>query len=242
MRLKFRAPRVSTPRVLALSATLAMAMASAGQANVIFTDSFELPKTGNWRVYDLVGDDSADPADGSEGWANTVGSGIEIQTNSTLGFINAHEGDQYVELDSDRNKGGTSSDTNSSMTRTVDLTKGIYELVWYYFPRTNNDGNDNLIEVFLDGHSEKLGTNLIGSASLSRSGTDDWVKITNRFSVDGTDNAYGLTFRAGGKENTLGGFVDSVTLSAVPLPATVLMLGSALGAAGVAGWRRRRPA
>lgn len=150
-------------RFLAVSATLALATASTGHANIIFTDSFELPATDNWKVYDLVGDDSTDPANGSNGWANTVGSGIEIQTNSTLGFIDAHDGDQYVELDSDSSNGGTSAQTNSAMTRKVDLAKGVYELVWYYFPRTNNDGDDNLIEVFVDGASEALATNLIGS-------------------------------------------------------------------------------
>jgi hypothetical protein len=230
-----------TQKILAISAMLALAAATTAQANVVFTDSFELPATQNWKVYDLVGDDSTNPADGSNGWANTAGSGIEIQTNSTLNFIDAHHGNQYVELDSDSSNGGTSAQTNSAMTRTVDLAKGWYELVWYYFPRTNNAGDDNLIEVFVDGFSEDLATNLIGRASLRRDGSvTDWVKITNAFYVDGTDNLYGLTFRAGGTQNELGGFVDSVSLAAIPLPASVLLLGSALGAASLAGRRRWR--
>jgi hypothetical protein len=222
-------------KIFAIAAATLLVGATASHANLIFTDSFEKPDTGNWRVYDTVGDDLS--------WSNTVGAGIEIQTNSTLGFINAHDGDQYVELDSDTGNGGINATTNSAMTRTVNLTAGWYELIWYYFPRTNNSGDDNLIEVFVDGFGEALGTNPIGSASLKRDGSvTDWVQIANTFYVDGTKNDYGLTFRAGGTANELGGFIDSVTLSAVPLPASVLLLGSALGAAGIAGWRRRRPA
>ena len=232
-----------TSKFLAVSVTLALATATAGHANVIFTDSFEFPITENWNVYDLVGDDSSIPTDDSSGWKNTVGSGIEIQTNPTLSFIDAHHGNQYVELDSDRNNGGTSSETNSSMTRTVDLARGYYELVWYYFPRTNNDGDDNLIEVFLDGASEGLGTNLVDSANLRRDGSvTDWVRMSSTFFVDGTDNLYGLTFSAGGEQNTLGGFVDSVSLAAIPLSASILFLGSALGVVSVSGWRRQRTA
>ena len=163
-----------------------------------------------------------------------------------MNFINAHDGDQYVELDSDRNNGGNPAEptTNSSMTRKVDLAKGWYELVWYYFPRTNNTNDDNLIEVFVDGASQALGSsNPVSSANLRRDGSvTDWVRISSTFFVDGTDNLYGLTFRAGGRPNTLGGFVDSVSLAAIPLPASILFLGSALGAVGVSGWRRRRTA
>lgn len=214
-----------------LAAALVAAPGFAAAGTVVFTDSFEVPvNTQNWQVYQNFGE-----------WASSAPgtTGIEIQTSGVV--VSAQDGNQYVELDSDPSRGGIGgAATNSSMTRTLDLTAGIYELEWYYQPRTNTP-NDNLLTVYLDGASDALMTNEIGSENGT--GQNGWDKITYSFSVDGTDNLYALTFAAGGIENKLGGFIDNVTLtnvSQVPIPAAgFLLLG---GLAGLAGLKRRKKA
>lgn len=215
--------------ILAAALVAAPGLASAG--TVVFTDSFEVPvNTNNWQVYQNFGD-----------WASSAPgtTGIEIQQSGVV--VNAHTGNQYVELDSDPSRGGIpGANTNSSMTRTLDLTAGLYELEWYYQPRTNTP-NDNLLTVYLDGASDALMTNAIGSENGT--GANGWQQVKYSFSVDGTDNLYALTFAAGGIENKLGGFVDSVTLtqvSQVPVPAAGFLLLGGLG--GLVAMKRRKKA
>ncbi|MDG4649148.1 hypothetical protein P6F26_11885 [Roseibacterium sp. SDUM158017] len=215
-------------------AVLAMTVASAASASVIFFDDFETPSnTSNWQVY----------ADGFGAWSSNSGTGIEVQRTGAVGGVSAYSGVQYVELDSDTARGGdgTASGTNSSMTRTVSLTAGWYNLTWYYLPRTNT-ANDNLISVFVDGAGEAVGTNLIGEENGTRSQISTWLPVSYRFYVDGTDNDYGITFLAGGTENTLGGFIDDVSLSEVPVPASLGLLAPAIALLGAMGWRRNRKA
>lgn len=219
--------------LLAAAAIVGLAIGAGGaQAAVIFTEDFEDPaNTQNWQVYQTF-----------DSWNATSGAGIEIQQTGAVGGISAHDGVQYVELDSDISRGGLAAPTNSSMTRTVTLAAGNYLLEWYYLPRTSTPG-DNIVEVYVDGASEALMTNLIGSEDGTNPPTTDWVQISYAFSVDGTDNDYGITFAAGGIENSLGGFIDSVTLSSVEVPEPGPL--SLLAVAGLAGGflaRRRRAA
>ena len=105
-------------------------------------------------------------------------------------------------------------------------------------PRTNRV-NDNIINVFLDGASDSLKTNLIASSNAIRSQVNQWILQTVTFNVDGLDNNYGLTFAAAGRSNTLGGFIDSVSLTRNDVPAPAALGLIALGLAGLAFARRR---
>lgn len=213
--------------MVAAALSLAVFCGSA-QAGVVFTDSFESPtNTRNWQVYQTFGD-----------WTSTGGSGIEIQRSGVV--VGAHTGSQYVELDSDTSRGGVSGDgTNSSMTRALNLSAGTYTLDYFYQPRTNRAG-DNLIEVFLDGASDSLMTTMIGSSDGVSSVITGWIKQSITFSVDGLDNTYALTFAAGGRENTLGGFLDTVSLTRnVPAPGGFAFLVLGLFGLGVAMRCRR---
>jgi hypothetical protein len=121
------------------------------------------------------------------------------------------------------------------------LANTTYELSWYYQPRTNGLG-DNLIEAFIAGPLQTLFANpRISFGDSQRVVGTTWVLITDRFTTGSAGN-YSLTFRAGGRENSLGGFVDNVSVAVVPLPAGGLLLLGGLGALAVAARRRRAAA
>ena len=150
-----------------LAAALAAAPLAANAATLVFSDDFEAPNnTQNWQVYQNFGS-----------WATTSGSGIEIQTTETVPGVSANSGDQYVELDSDNERGGLPDQPkNSSMTTKLNLNAGTYLVEWFYQPRTSTAG-DNTIGVYIAGATEGLFANLIGAENSVRSSSTDWVKV-----------------------------------------------------------------
>ncbi|MBI1391295.1 MAG: VPLPA-CTERM sorting domain-containing protein [Alphaproteobacteria bacterium] len=223
--MKFAAPGLA-------AATLLMFDAPPATAGVVFFDSFESPNVSSWYVYQTGVGDGAD-------WSAVSGSGIEIQDQS-LGITNAYHGSQYVELDSDTSRGGVSAPTNSAMAANIGLEAGkTYELSFAYKPRTNTP-NDNKIEA-LAGELHGLGFApgaVLATANETTSSLSDWLVVTTIFTAQAGQNA--IAFRAAGIQNTLGGFIDAVQVSEVPLPAALPLFG--LGLAGFASVRRRRTA
>ncbi|WP_157976564.1 DUF642 domain-containing protein [Parahaliea mediterranea] len=214
----------------ALSAAALMGLASFANANLISNGDFEQTPTGtpspsgpNWGVYQTL------PGE----WETYSGAGIELQTNAV---VNAHSGSNYVELDSHSNGGGN---TNSVMYQTLtDLIIGsYYDLTFWYRPRTNNGGNDNGINVLWTGDTNNFITPLSIANQVS-SDYSDWVMQTA--SLEATDTTMYLGFAATGLENTLGGFIDTVSLVArpVPAPGSTALLG--LGLVGLYIARRRK--
>jgi hypothetical protein len=167
-----------------------------------------------WHVYPSI-----------PSWTAVSGAGIEIQTNPTLGTIDAQDGRAYVELD---------SDNNSSMTQFVNLNVGSYLLKFFYSPR-NGDSGDNGIDYSIAG----LTGNISGPSVDPLTGVGFWTEISALFKVT-TAGSYALNFAATGTSNSYGGFVDNVSVAPVPVPAAGFLLFGALG--GLAALRRRRKA
>lgn len=195
--------------IVALFSLLFLAVGSAN-ANLIVNGSFENPAlSGNsWSVFNSI-----------EGWTTIQGAGIEIQRNTV---VDAQDGDQYVELD---------SHYNSWMEQTISgLTAGNeYYFSFWYQARTNNLYNDNGIDVYWNGILVMDISNILASDA-------GWTEYTAVFTAD--SDVAALSFNADGTSNSLGGFIDNVSLTSVPEPAPIALM--ALGIIGLVAARKRR--
>lgn len=227
-------------RILTAAAAAAAIIAPA-HAATIFTEGFETPDIApRWFVFDTFGQ-----------FMTIDGAGIEIQTSGTV--VQAYEGQQYVELDSHLGNGGDANagTSNTSMAAFVNMIPTIeHTLSFAYRPRTNNN-NDNGISVHVGNLvvDELAGTRIftesqnLGAPDGRRNQQNFWDVISMTFVAGIGDNA--IMFRAFGLDNTLGGFLDDVQVSAnlpdinnpVPVPAAGLLL-----VTGLLGMARRRRA
>jgi len=122
----------------------------------------------------------------------------------------------------------------------VGVAPGDYELEYYYQARTNTP-DDNIISVYADTSHDQLFSTLLDTANGV--GADGWVQRTVTFSVGAESPSMYLSFRAEGVENSLGGFVDSVSLQrvgAVPAPAGSGLIMFAFASMGIIAARRRQ--
>jgi hypothetical protein len=148
------------------------------------------------------------------GWITTAGNGIELQKNVVT---KSQQGTNHIELDSHL-KGRK----NTVMTQSVNsLTVGTdYLLEFYYKPRTNTK-NDNGINVFWYEQETKfnfgMDTNLV--ADSTKGLTPDWILKSVKLTAK--SESMNLSFGAFGKQNSLGGLIDNVSLVEINnIPAT----------------------
>lgn len=202
-------------------ALLLAGVASLANANLIVNGSFEdnvgLSGTG-WGVFN-----------GAQvnGWTPLSGAGIEIQRNT---IVAAQDGNQYVELDSHNN--------SSMFQQLTGLAVGeSYLLSFWYHARTNNGNNDNGIDV-LWGTSTPGALQLAIANETVQSTNNMWVQ--KNLSLFATQSTMYLTFAATGWNNSLGGFIDNVSLTkaaSVPESSGLVLFG--LGLMGLIAVRRR---
>ena len=152
-----------------------------------------------------------------EGWTATTGAGIELQNNAAGSPFSASN---LVELD---------SFNNTTMSRMIDA--GSYTLSYYYSPRPSQPVSTNGIEVL-------LGSTVIGAISGLGGSNTVWTQYTATFT---TSTATMLHFRAVGTDDSLGGYIDDISLEgrAVPEPTTWAMMVFGFGLAGFAMRRRQ---
>ncbi|MEZ5825601.1 MAG: hypothetical protein R3C97_12945 [Geminicoccaceae bacterium] len=180
--------------VVSASTCITPATTTAAPDGFLFEDGFEdvAVAPGQWDV-----------VQNSENWRTTSGAGLEIQNGSVT---QAPEGSNYAELDSHAGDqwGNAGKNTNSAITADILFPAGSFELRYFYKSRTNS-ASSNIIRVFLAPNGSELQTNMIDEAIFS----SVWEERVVLFEIE-TPGTYHLTFAAGGKDDTYGGFIDHV--------------------------------
>lgn len=215
---------------------LSVAVAAAMLAGVSFASAATIVQNGSFEedpgVTGVRGNSYADIASGANGGWDIFGSlpgwaadtdGVEVQGRFTMP-LDPYEGDYYVELDTTQNSG---------ISQTIALGVGRYLMSFAYSPRelstTTNAisyGINNLFADLVNGPGGALNT-VVGQ----------WTVVTQEFFVK-TAGQYSMFFDAASNSESLGGFLDDVKVSAVPVPAAGFLLFGALG--GLAALRRRK--
>ena len=127
------------------------------------------------------------------GWTLSFGPSIELRDNVAG---TASDGDQFVELD---------STANSGISQTLSTTAGkTYLLSFDYSPRINQPASTNTVEAYWDGA-------LVASLTGPGSGSNTWS--TNTYNVVASGSSTVLEFRAAGTSDSLGGNIDSVSVT-----------------------------
>ena len=200
---------------LAGAATAASLLAAgAASAAVVQFSGFETPDVA-FNDYDIF--------DTADGWTKSAGtSGIEIQDH-VAGDPAPTGGDQFVELD---------SNFNSSMFYTF-ASAGTFKIDFLFSPRPGIGPGSNPISLYLNGVLLAPPGTLTGGPL----GATDWNAYgSNAFNAGVGDT---LLFAAEGESDSLGGYIDNITIStAVPEPATWMMM--MLGFGGLGALLRRR--
>ncbi|KRR21582.1 DUF5801 repeats-in-toxin domain-containing protein [Bradyrhizobium retamae] len=181
--------------------------------NLVVNGSFEQGHAlGNnqWSIYHgLAGWTTADI--GAAGPHGDVP--FEVQTGN-VGGVFAQDGNALIELDSDLSSGNLSGSdhyndsghTNTIIQQVIAGTHAgeAYELTFYYSPRSNEGNADSgSLNVLWNGQVVKS----IDSTGMT---AGVWQLIT--VSVIGTDAGDVLGFQGAGQENSLGAYIDNVSL------------------------------
>ena len=160
---------------------------------------------------------------GNNGIEWTVnGAGIEIQSGN-VGGASASDGDVHAELDA-HDSNGDGGSTLTKLSTEVDLPTADATLSFDFQPRPSDvDGSDMTVSlggqevtINVDGSGViDFGTLPSGVSASQSSSAGGWTTITLSFTGLDTNSAQNLSFEGQGSANTLGAYIDNISLNAV---------------------------
>ena len=178
---------------------------------IFVVDPCNLMVNGSFETHGPLSNGSWGVLTSWDGWRTTHGAGIEIQRNVAGA---AYDGAAKVELDShDLVQDGQNVPSNSWMAQDLLTTPGVsYTLEFYYSPRSCGnsdlcDASSNTVEVWWNGSLLET----MSRSGLNNGGQTVWTKHTHTV-VGGSGATTQLEFRAAGRENTWGGYIDMVSV------------------------------
>lgn len=190
-----------------LIAALFTISAQLSAANLVINGSFEDPDIASGTWTNF---------NSIAGWL-TGSAGVEIRDNVAG---TAYDGGQFAELDTYE---------NSYIEQDVATGDGFsYLLSFAYSPRVNQLDTTNGIDVLWNG-------SILQSITATGGSVNDWTIF--EFIVQGTVGIDTLKFAATGTSDSLGGNLDAISLSQVPVPAALFLFAPAL--LGFLGLRRK---
>ncbi|MCX4193818.1 retention module-containing protein [Methylophaga sp. OBS1] len=189
----------------------------------LLTESFEdfAPDLSgnNWTV---VGEGSGTII-GNNGIEWTVNAaGIEIQSGNA-GGASASDGDVHAELDA-HDSNGDGGSTLTQLSTEVELPTSEATLSFDFQPRPSDvDGSDmsvslgdQTVNINVDGAGViDFGSLPAGVTASQTSSAGGWTTITLTFTGLDTSSAQTLSFEGQGAANTLGAYIDNISLDAV---------------------------
>ena len=185
------------------------------RGNLIVNGSFEDLGTEDGGKLDR-GDNNWGVLSQIPGWTSGAATdktqaGLEIQADGAVPQIDAKDGEHYAELDSDalNPSDAKPGSTNASIYQDVETVDGNnYVLSFSYSPRVGDPSTDG-IEVWFDG---------VKVATIDSGKVGEWKEYTfvveaGADAGDITPDSSRLEFKAVGTSDSLGGFIDDVSLT-----------------------------
>lgn len=182
------------------------------QLELVINGGFEEPEVTTEAQWDIFGL----PTSGWGGaWVNPNENTPMMELQEGVNGWLAHSGDQYTELDSDQD--GPSGDMNGEdglirLTQNLTTVAGrSYTVSFWTSPRPGLGTDENVTEVWWDG---------ILQDTITEDGTANsntvWTQHTYTFVATGTTTE--LAFAGGGIPDSLGAFLDDVSVMAICPP------------------------
>jgi hypothetical protein len=147
----------------------------------------------------------------TDGWTST--NGLELRNND-IGV--AQSGSTFAELDTSQ---------NSTISQTIATGAGEYTLSFWVEDRPGTTAGTNGLSYTVDGVTK----------TIAGGTTPGWTLFKDTFTTTGPTT---LTFAAAGTSDSRGSSLDSISVTAVPEPMTLVLMASGLALLGLS--RRRQ--